>query len=87
MIGGPYDEKNGHNLQRGNGLNFRRGRRGLLRTFVLKGKPTNFYNKTRRGVGICYTSHSVPVRRRKTSPVTFLHFIWVGIRCQCGGAL
>jgi len=43
--------KMGYNLQRGNGLNFRRGQRGLLWTFVLKGKPTNYYNKTRRGLG------------------------------------
>jgi len=29
---------------------FRRGRRGLLRTFVPKGKPTDYYDKTRRGL-------------------------------------
>ena len=41
----------GYNLQRGNGLNFRRGRRGLLWTFVLKGKPADYYDKTRRRLG------------------------------------
>ena len=41
----------GYNLQRGNGLNFRRGRRGLLWTFVPKGKPVDYYDKTCRGLG------------------------------------
>ena len=41
----------GYNLQQENGLNFDRGRHGLLRTFVPKGKPTNYYDKTRRGLG------------------------------------
>jgi len=40
-----------YNLQRGNSLHFGRGRRGLLRTFVPKEKPTNYYDKTRRGLG------------------------------------
>ena len=63
--------KMGYNLQRGNGLNFRRGQRGLLWTFVLKGKPTNYYNKTRRGsdmlhLPLCFSpkktnlSHHIP---------------------------
>ena len=43
--------KIGYNLQSGNGLNFGRGRRDLLRTFVPKGKPTNYYDKTRMGLG------------------------------------
>jgi len=41
----------GYNLQQENGLNFDRGRHGLLRTFVPKGKPTNYYDKTRKGLG------------------------------------
>jgi len=32
-------------------LNFGRGRRGLLRTFVPKGKPADYYDKTRKGLG------------------------------------
>ena len=41
----------GYNLYRGNGLNFGRVRRGLLRTFMLKGKPANYYDKKCRGLG------------------------------------
>ena len=43
--------KMGYNLQRENGLNFGRERRGFLRTFMPKWKPTNYYDKTRRGLG------------------------------------
>ena len=42
-------KKMGYNLQRKNGLNFESGRRNLLRTFILKGKPADYYDKTRRG--------------------------------------
>ena len=41
----------GYDLQRGNGLNFEKGRCGLLRTFISKGKPADYYDKTRRGWG------------------------------------
>jgi len=41
----------GYNLHHENGLNFRRGRRSLLRTFVSKGKLANYYDKTHRGLG------------------------------------
>ena len=43
--------KMGYNLQRGNDLNSWRGRLGLLRTFVSKGKPANYNDKTCRGLG------------------------------------
>jgi len=43
--------KMGYNLQRENGLNLRKGRRSFLRNFVPKGKPTNYYDKTHRGLG------------------------------------
>ena len=43
--------KMGYNLQRGKGLNFRKGRRGLLQTFVPKGKPTNYYDKICKELG------------------------------------
>jgi len=43
--------KIGYNLQHGKGLNFGRGRHSLPRTFVLKGKPADYYDKTRRGLG------------------------------------
>jgi len=32
-------------------LNFGKGRRGLLRNFVPKGKPANYYDKTHKGLG------------------------------------
>jgi len=41
----------GYNLHYGRGLNFEKGRRDLLRTFMLKGKPANYYDKTHRGLG------------------------------------
>jgi len=43
--------KIGYNLQRWKGLNFEKGRRGLLWTFMPKGKPANYYDKTHRGLG------------------------------------
>jgi len=43
--------KMGYSLQRGSGLNFRKGRRAFLRNFMPKGKPTNYYDKTHRGLG------------------------------------
>jgi len=43
--------------RRGEGVNFGRGRRIPLQTFVLKGKPINYYNQTRRGLR--YTTPSV----------------------------
>jgi len=44
----------GYNLQRGNSLNFRRGRCGLLWTFVPKGKPADYYDKTRKSWDILH---------------------------------
>ena len=40
-----------YNPQHRNGLNFRSGRRSHLRTFILKGKLTIYYDKIRRGLG------------------------------------
>ena len=41
--------KMGYDLQHGKGLNFGKGRRGFLRSFVPRGKPANYYDNTRRG--------------------------------------
>ena len=41
----------GYSLQRRKGLNFEKGRRGFLCNFVPRGKPTNYYDNTRRGLG------------------------------------
>jgi len=37
------------------GLNFDKGRRTLLRSFVLKGKAPDYYHRTRRGLGYVST--------------------------------
>ena len=44
-------KKMGYNLKHGKGLNFGIGRRSLLRNFVSRGKPANYYDNTRRGLG------------------------------------
>ena len=54
--------KIGYNLQRRNGLNFRKGRRGFLRNFVPKGKLANYYDKTRRGLGYVTPTPPTTVR-------------------------
>jgi len=43
--------RTGYSLQHGKGLNFKKGRRGFLRNFVPRGKPANYYDNTRRGLG------------------------------------
>ena len=40
-----------YDLTNGPGLNFRKGRRILLRSFVLKGKTPDYYHQTHRGLG------------------------------------
>ena len=44
-------KKMGYNLKHREGLNFEKGRRSLLRNFMPKGKPANYYDNTRRGLG------------------------------------
>ena len=44
-------KKMGYSLKHGEGLNFGKGRRSLLRNFMPKGKPANYYDNTRRGLG------------------------------------
>jgi len=46
-----YDERNGIRLSRDEGLNFIKGWRIPLQPFAPKGKPANYYNQTRRGLG------------------------------------
>jgi len=41
----------GYDLISGPGLNFGKGKRILLRSFVLKGKAPDYYHRTRRGLG------------------------------------
>ena len=44
-----------YDLTNGPGLNFGKGRRTLLRSFVPKGKTPDYYHRTRRGLGYVST--------------------------------
>jgi len=60
-------KKMGYNLGKRSGLNFGKGRRVLLWSFVPKGKALDYYHKTRRGFG--YVSTPVPLNSKsKESP-------------------
>ena len=59
----------GYNLQRRNGLNFRKGRRSFLRNFVLKGKPANYYDNIRRGLGYVTPPPPTMVQSRDNKPI------------------
>ena len=52
-------ESMGYDLTNGPGLNFGKGRRTLLRSFVPKGKTLDYYHQTRRGLG--YVSTLIPL--------------------------
>jgi len=51
-------ERMGYDLTNGPGLNFEKGRRTLLQSFVPKGKTPDYYHRTRRGLG--YVSTPIP---------------------------
>ena len=51
-------ENMGYDLMNGPGLNFGKGRRTLLRSFIPKGKVPDYYHRTRRGLG--YVSTPIP---------------------------
>ena len=51
-------ESMGYDLTNSPGLNFGKGRRTLLRSFVPKGKSPYYYHRTRRGLG--YVSTPIP---------------------------
>jgi len=48
-------ENMGYDLANGPGLNFGKGRRILLRSFVPKGKTPDYYHQTRKGLGYVST--------------------------------
>jgi len=55
-------ERTGYDFTKRSGINFGKGKRGLLRSFVPKGKDPNYYHKTQRGLGYVsmpVTSNSV----------------------------
>ena len=55
-------KKMGYDLKHGAGLNFGKGRRGLMQNFVPKGKPANYYDSTRRGLGYVTPTSSATVQ-------------------------
>ena len=61
--------RKGYSLQRGSGLNFGKGRRGFLRNFVPKGKPTNYYDKTCRGLGYVTPPPSTSIWSEDNKPI------------------
>ena len=76
--------KMGYNLHHGEGLNFKKDDAVFYGISCQKGSRQITMIKHR--VGIYYTSYSTSIRRQWIYPVTFCHFVWVGIRCQCGDA-
>jgi len=61
--------KMGYSLQRGNGLNFGKGRRDFLRNFVPKGKPANYYDNTRRGLGYVTPPPPTTIKSSDNKPI------------------
>ena len=61
--------KIGYSLQRGSGLNFRKGWCDFLCNFVLKGKPAKYYDKTRSGLGYVTPSPSTSFRSEDNKPI------------------
>jgi len=51
MVSAPHDEKDGVPLNRGDGLNFDKVWRIPFQPFALGGKPRNYYDRTRKGLG------------------------------------
>ena len=62
-------KKMGYNLKRGEGLNFGKGRRSLLCNFVPKGKPANYYDNTRRGLGYVTPTSPATVQFTDDEPI------------------
>ena len=62
-------KKMGYNLEHGMGLNFGKGRRSLMRNFVPKGKPANYYGNTRRGLGYVAPTSSATVQAEDDEPI------------------
>ena len=61
--------KMGYNLQHRKSLNFRKGRRGFLRNFVPRGKPANYYDITRRGLGYVTPTPPAMVQSEDNKPI------------------
>jgi len=63
-------ENMGYDLINGPGLNFGKGRRTLLRSFVPKGKTPDYYHQTRRGLGYV----STPISSASESEESLYHY-------------
>ena len=48
-----------YDLISGPGLNFGKGRRTLLQSFVLKGKTPDYYHQNCKGLGLCVNSNPI----------------------------
>ena len=59
----------GYSLQRGNGLNFKKGRHDFLHNSVPKGIPVNYYDKTRRGLGYVTPPSFTSVQPKDNKPI------------------
>ena len=59
----------GYNLKHGKGLNFKKGRRDFLRNFVPRGKPVNYYDNTRRGLGYVTATPPAMVQSEDNKPI------------------
>ena len=62
-------KKMGYDLRHGAGLNFEKGRRSLLRNFVPKEKPANYYDSTHRGLGYVTPTSSATVQFKDDEPI------------------
>jgi len=72
-------ENMGYDLTNGPGLNFDKGRRTLLRSFVPKGKAPDYYHQTRRGLGYM----STPISSAYESEESLYHYRSLGTSsCQ-----
>jgi len=63
-------ENIGYDLTNSLGLNFGKGRRMLLRSFVPKGKAPDYYHQTRRGLGYV----STPISSTSESEELLYHY-------------
>ena len=61
--------KMGYNLQHGKGLNFGKRKRAFLRNSVPRGKPTNYYDNTRRGLGYVTPTPPGTVQSEDNKPI------------------
>ena len=60
-------ERMRHDFTKESGLNFSRGKRAMLCSFVPKGKNPDYYHKARRELGYVTTpTHQIPNLKKRT---------------------